>query len=191
VAVVPPVPEFEPAWVAVVVEPGDAEEVAEVDVDPLAAVVVLDVAEGGGNVCVVAVLVVVPVAADPELVVAVEVVDVGAGLVVADVFEELCVLELPPLTVGSTLIEGWTLGWTLMEGWRLGATLIAGSTLIVGWKLMSAMAVALGLLRPCPRCDEDPLMWVPPELVCPLVSAEFDCALVSAEVDCTLVLACP
>jgi hypothetical protein len=31
------------------------------------------------------------------------------GAVLADVFEELCVLDAPPLTVGWTAIEGWTL----------------------------------------------------------------------------------
>ncbi len=100
VPVVAAVPVLDPAWVAVVVEPGAAEDVAEVDVDPFVAVVVLDVAEGAGDACVVVVVVVLPATAVPELVDAVETVDVGAGLVLADVFDELCVLEVPPLTVG-------------------------------------------------------------------------------------------
>ncbi len=33
---------------------------------------------------------------------------VGVGVVLAEVLEVLCVLEVPPLTEGSTLIIGWT-----------------------------------------------------------------------------------
>jgi hypothetical protein len=40
----------------------------------------------------------------------------NVGAVLADVFEVLCVVEVPPLTVGSTLIVGWTviIGCTLI-----------------------------------------------------------------------------
>jgi hypothetical protein len=182
VELVPPVPELEPAWLAVVPEPGVVEVVDEVDVGPLVAVLVVDVAEGAGDACVVVALAVPPVVPAPVLVVADDVVDVGAGLVLADVFEELCVLELPPLTVGWTLIEGCTLGWTLIEGWTLGATLIAGSTLIVGWKLMSAMAVALGLLRARWRWAEVACPWLPAGVVGVLVPVEPVWVLVPVEV---------
>jgi hypothetical protein len=37
------------------------------------------------------------------------VVDGVAGAVLADVFDELCVLEVPPLTVGWTVMAGWIL----------------------------------------------------------------------------------
>jgi hypothetical protein len=42
----------------------------------------------------------------------------GAGVELADVLEELCVLDVPPLTVGWTLMPGWTLmaGWMLIVG---------------------------------------------------------------------------
>ncbi len=41
---------------------------------------------------------------------------VGVGVVLAEVLEVLCVLDVPPLTDGSTLIMGWTLitGWTVI-----------------------------------------------------------------------------
>ncbi len=58
---------------------------------------------------------------------------------------------------------------------------------IVGWKLMSAMAVALGLLRPCPRWDEPPLPWAPPpEVVCPLVAAGVVCEFPVSELVCVV-----
>jgi hypothetical protein len=46
---------------------------------------------------------------------------VGVALaepVFAEVDELLCVLEVPPLTVGCTLKVGWTLieGWTMITG---------------------------------------------------------------------------
>lgn len=46
-----------------------------------------------------------------------ELVGVGVGVVLAEVLEVLCVLDVPPLTDGSTLIMGWTLitGWTLID----------------------------------------------------------------------------
>ena len=72
VAVVPVDPAVETAWPVVVPPPGVVDEVEEVVVGALVAVLVLDCAEGGGDVCVVAVLVVVPVAADPDVVVAVD-----------------------------------------------------------------------------------------------------------------------
>ena len=49
----------------------------------------------------------------------------------ADVFDALCVLAAPPLTFGVTLIAGWMV--------------------IVGWKLMIALAIALLLFRAWPR----------------------------------------
>ena len=38
-------------------------------------------------------------------------------MVLAEVLEVLCVLDVPPLTDGSTLIMGWTLitGWTVID----------------------------------------------------------------------------
>ena len=45
----------------------------------------------------------------------------------ADVFDALCVLAVPPLTLGCTLIEGWIV--------------------IVGCTLMIAMAFALAVAR--------------------------------------------
>jgi hypothetical protein len=41
-----------------------------------------------------------------------------AGVELAEVLEELCVLDVPPLTVGWTLMPGWTstVGWTLIVG---------------------------------------------------------------------------
>jgi hypothetical protein len=60
---------------------------------------------------VVKVVVVFPFVFDPEIEtggVTVTVV-VGVGVVLAEVLEVLCVLDVPPLTDGSTLIIGWTL----------------------------------------------------------------------------------
>ena len=54
-----------------------------------------------------------------------------AGVELADVLEELCVLDVPPLTVG----------WTLIDGWML----------IVGWKSIIAIAMAIGPRRPWAR----------------------------------------
>jgi hypothetical protein len=53
------------------------------------------------------------------------------GLVFADVFDALCVLAVPPLT----------LGWTVIEGWIV----------IVGCTLMTAAAIALALFLPWDR----------------------------------------
>jgi len=51
-------------------------------------------------------LVVLPAVCDPADETDVEGV---VGAVLADVFDELCVLEVPPLTVGWTVIAGWIL----------------------------------------------------------------------------------
>jgi hypothetical protein len=61
------------------------------------------------------VLVVLPDAFDPEL--ETDAV-VGLGAVVAEVVDDVSVLDVPPFTVGCTLNWGWTLmmGWTVITG---------------------------------------------------------------------------
>jgi hypothetical protein len=53
------------------------------------------------------------------------------GVELADVLEELCVLDVPPLTVG----------WTLMAGWMV----------IIGCTLITAAATADAVFLPCAR----------------------------------------
>jgi hypothetical protein len=55
---------------------------------------------------------------------------VAAGAVLADVFDELCVLDVPPLIAGCTMIIGWTV--------------IVGATVIVDEEL------AMLVRSPCP-----------------------------------------
>lgn len=66
---------------------------------------------------VVNVVVVFPFVFDPEIETGGVTVEVGVGVVLAEVLEVLCVLDVPPLTDGSTLI--------------IGCTLITGATVIV------------------------------------------------------------
>ena len=56
----------------------------------------------------------------------------GVGVVLAEVLEVLCVLEVPPLTDGSTLI--------------IGSILIAGATVMV-----AALVALIVVARECPR----------------------------------------
>jgi hypothetical protein len=59
--------------------------------------------------------------------------------------------------------------------------------LIVGWKLMSAMAVALGLLWPRARCAEAALACLPPGFVGAVVVDGVDDVPLAVEVVCPLV----
>ena len=64
---------------------------------------------------VVYVLVVLPDVFDPDAETAVV---AGLGAVVAEVVDDVSVLEVPPFTVGCTLNCGWTfmIGWTVIMG---------------------------------------------------------------------------
>jgi hypothetical protein len=106
-------------WLEVVDEGGgvvvDVLLVWRVDVPPVDLFAGEDGGVGVDVHLVVYVLVVLPEVFDPEAETAV----VGAlGAVVAEVVDDVSVLEVPPFTVGCTLNCGWTLmiGWTVIMG---------------------------------------------------------------------------
>ena len=70
----------------------------------------------------------------------------GVGVVLADVLEVLCVLDVPPLTDGSTLIIGWTL--------------IAGAKVIVATLEARIIIARLWWFRPA--CSRVLAEWWPP-----------------------------
>ena len=106
-------------WLEVVDEGGgvvvDVSLVWRVDVPPVDCFAGEDGGVGVDVQLVEYLLVVLPDFFDPEEDTAVV---VGLGAVVADVVDDVSVLEVPPFTVGCTLNCGWTfmIGWTVIMG---------------------------------------------------------------------------